>query len=155
MLGNAFIQSGMMGITCGLFGAFMGFAITVESEGEGFEMFWMCSGLASLLMGTFLWWLCVGRRDVPRVRRGALAGGLSAIGAHYLTFYFLILWQNILYWTKGTTSSLGEAPIDPIQGLWGAVTFTVFSYFIVGWFTIPFGATMGAAYAWLLKRLPT
>ncbi|EIC23628.1 hypothetical protein Thi970DRAFT_01304 [Thiorhodovibrio frisius] len=51
--------------------------------------------------------------------------------------------MNLDYLWFGTTSSLGEPPMNPFQGLAGAAAFSAFSLFLFGWVTIPAGALLG------------
>ena len=151
-MNNAVAQSGVMGVMCALFGGFVGLGVLGQFSGKGYEAFPLLSAGASFLTGAVLWWLIVARTGHPGIWRGMLAGVLAALGGHYVTWYLFIVLQNAKYRLLGTVSSLGDAPIGLVDGLWGAVALTFFSYLFVGFLTVPSGAIIGGLYGWFLKH---
>ncbi len=100
------------------------------------------------LTGFGLWYWRIERRQSTRLLAGILTGALAGALAHYVCWYLLILSANLDDLWFGTTSSLGEPPMNPVQGLIGAAVFSAFSLFLFGWVTIPVGALLG----WLMIR---
>lgn len=122
----------------GVAGAACAFAVTFGAAGGGWFIVPLAASLGAFLVGLVLW----SRRATSRWRStliGALTGGL----AHPVAWYLAILWN----WATGSTSSLGEAPLDPIDGLWGCLVLSAWSLLLVGWITVPAGALVGFAIA--------
>ncbi len=143
---NGLAQSSLMGFMCMIIGVLVG-ARSMASPGEGWRSMPLLAGVSAFASGTLCWWLFAARHLQSNIGSGVLAGAAAGLIAHYLTFYLLIVRQNIAYWASGSTSSLGEPPIDLLRGIVGAAPFTLFSYLFFGWFTIPAGAAIGALYA--------
>ncbi len=143
---NGLVQSSVMGVMCAFIGVLVG-ALFMDSPGEGWQWLPLLAGLSAFASGTLCWRVFVARHRHSNIGGGVLAGVATALIAHYGTFYLLIVKGNIAYWTYGTVSSLGEPPIDLVDGIVGAAAFTFFSYLFVGWFTIPAGAAIGGLYA--------
>ncbi|MBE9562346.1 MAG: hypothetical protein IMF12_05735 [Proteobacteria bacterium] len=51
-----------------------------------------------------------------------------------------------------TISSLGEPTLDLIQGLWGALIFSIFSLIGLGWLTLSVGCVIGCIYEIVLNQ---
>lgn len=136
------------GLLCALVGLAVGGYAIHSATGEGWHLLPICATLASFLTGFGLWSWLIERRAVTRRRAGILTGALTGTLAHYLCWYLLILSANLDYLWFGTTSSLGEPPMNPVQELGGAAVFSGFSLFLFGWVTIPAGALLG----WLMIR---
>ena len=127
-----------MGLLCLPVGVAVGWWITHDAGSEGWSLFPLYAGLAAFLAPALIWRLMM--KSSSR-GRAALAGTLGALAAHYLAFYAQIVGLNIDYWLLGAAgSALGEPPIDPLNGLWGALPFTLFSVPVIGWLTLPAGA---------------
>lgn len=134
----------MMGSLCGLAGIAIGGYVSLTAIGEGYELLPLFAGLAAFLTGAISWWLLLERPAKYTLLRGGLAGTLAGLISHYLCWYLLILFRNICYWGwGGCTSSLGEPPVDPLNGLWGAAVLTLGSLLFFGWLTVPLGAVFG------------
>jgi hypothetical protein len=140
------------GLLCALVGLGGGGYAVHSAIGEGWQRLPICAALAAFLTGFGLWSWLIERRAVPGRRvsilAGILTGGTAGGLAHYLCWYLLILSANLDYVLFGTTSSLGEPPMNPFQGLAGAAVFSAWSLFLFGWVTIPAGALLG----WLMIR---
>ncbi|MCB0156389.1 MAG: hypothetical protein KDF65_16450 [Anaerolineae bacterium] len=131
---------------CGLIG---GSWVWWLASGAGYELFPAAAALAAWGTTAFFWWLIVVRRNNYTLKAGLLAGGLSGLVSHWLCWYLLIVGANGCYWlTGGCASSLGEPPIDPLNGVWGALAFSLLSLLFVGWVTVPLGMLVGAAWVW-------
>lgn len=143
--GNAIQRSLAMGLLCAPVGILCGIYIWALATGEGYHLFPVYAGVAAFVTPFAFWWLLVARRAQATVRGGALAGALSGAVAHYVCWYLLILSRNACYWLwGGCRSSLGEPPIDPLNGLWGALALTFWSLLYLGWVTVPLAALIGA-----------
>jgi hypothetical protein len=97
--------------------------------------------------GAFLSGLAVWRTDFSGRGwwRGALAGAACGLVAHPVTWYVMICanWAMI---SAGLSPgpSAGQTPLNPVDGLAGAVTFSIFSVLVMGPITVPAGAVVGA-----------
>ena len=128
----------------GCLGLALAYPVVSLAPGKGWHLLIISSGLATFAVGLVLWRrLCAAARATSP-RRGALVGALTGLLAHPLAWYFLILF-NYLF---GGPNSLGDQPLNPLEGLWGCFVFAFWSIFLTGWFTIPAGAITG----WLLVR---
>lgn len=137
-----------MGALCAAVGAGVGLYLGFMTGGGDYRWFPLPAGLAAFAAGATFWRLLAGRGGAPSIRRGVVAGSLAGLISHYLCWYLLILGSNVCHWTTGgCTSSLGEPPIDPINGLWGAAVLATGSLLVIGWLTIPAGALIGGALA--------
>lgn len=142
-----------MGAVCCPVGVLVGYILFRDAIGDGWDTFPCYSGTAAFLAPATVWWLLVEKKQLYSVLRGSVAGALGALTAHYLCWYLEIIYYNINYWLLGGPgSSLGEPPIDPLNGLWGALVFSLYSYLFVGWITIPVGSLIGGIYASVLKK---
>ncbi len=136
-------------LLAGLFGLAGGAFVWWIASGQGYEVLPFAAGLAGFGTTAFFWWLIVARRNQYKVKAGALAGGLSGIVSHYVCWYLYLIGANFCYWlTGGCVSSLGEPPIDLLNGLWGTFIFSLVSLMFLGWMTVLPGALVGAWWAW-------
>lgn len=142
-----------IGLMAALLGLAAGLGVWWLAIGGGYEWFPMYAAVAAFLTTTFLWWLIVSRRHKSNAWRGAVAGGLSGGISHYVCWYLQIVGANLCYWTTGgCVSSLGEPPIDLLNGLWGALVLSAVSLFFLGWLTVPVGVIGGAVWGWKNSR---
>lgn len=132
-------------LLAGLLGLVGGLIVWAMATGSDYHFFPLSAGLAAFGTTAVLWWLIVDRRDNYNLWAGVLAGGLSGGAAHYVNWYLQIIAANVCYrLTGGCAGSLGEAPIDLLNGLWGAVVLSLVSLLLVGWLTVTVGAVIGA-----------
>lgn len=138
----------LMGALCGAVGILVGLWVSLTATGAGYERFPVYAFLAAFAGGAGLWWFVLARQGRYSLRRGAAAGALAGLVSHYFCWYLLILDNNLCFWLLGGCgSSLGEPPIDPLNGLWGAAVFTLGSLLFFGWLTVPAGALIGGLLA--------
>jgi len=138
----------VFGVLCAGSGAAVGMTVSVGAVGEGWGGFSFYAATAAGLTAAPLWWFALERRRRFGAARGALVGALVGLLAHYPCWYLAILGQNISYWVFGQPgSSLGEAPLDPFNGLGGALVLSFWSWLLLGWFTAIIGALVGGVYA--------
>lgn len=143
-------------LLAGLLGLVGGTAVWMIASGGGYEYLPLAAGLGAFGTTAFFWWLIVSRRANYRARAGALAGGLSGIVSHYTCWYLYLVGSNICYGlTGGCASSLGEPPLDLLNGLWGTLIFSLVSLMFLGWITVPLGMAIGAWGAWKQQERPT
>lgn len=132
-------------LLAGLLGLVGGLTVWGMATGSGYHFFPLSAGLAACGTTAGLWWLIVDRQDSYNLWAGALAGALSGGVAHYLNWYLQIVAANVCYhFTGGCAGSLGEPPVDLLNGLWGAAVLSLLSLLLVGWITVPLGAVIGA-----------
>lgn len=140
-------------LLAGLLGVIGGLVVWQMASGDGYQFFPVAAGAGAFGTTAFFWWFIVTRRQDYRARIGALAGGLSGMVSHYVCWYLYLVGANGCYWlTGGCTSSLGEPPIDLLNGLWGMLIFSLISLMFVGWLTVPLGMLAGGWYAWKIGR---
>ena len=150
---NRLRQSLVMGLICAPVGFVVGYVLLSDAPGDGLKHFQYYAAVAAFLAPTLAWWLLVERKSRLTLGRGIGAGALGAAVAHYVCWYLMIVGSNIDYWLlQGPGSSLGEAPIDVINGLWGAAGYALLSYLVIGWATLPAGALIGLAYYYFLMK---
>ena len=144
-----------MGLFCGAVGLLVGLWVWNLAIAEDYAAFPAYTTLAAALTGAGLWWLLVARLGLYRPLRGAFAGGLAGIVAHYLCWYLAILANNVCYWGwGGCQASLPGPPVDPLNGLWAAAILALGSLFFFGWLTVPAGALIGGLWAARQRGLP-
>ncbi len=137
-----------MGLFCAPVGLVAGIAILLIASAGGYEFFILAAPLAAFLTGYGMWWLLIERPEKLSRGRGALAGALAGFVAHYLCWYILILFHNVCYHVLGRcVDSLNEGPIDPLNGLWGALVFSLMSLLFLGIFTVGLGGLIGYFFA--------
>jgi len=133
---------GILAFTCA-------FAILRNAQGEGWAAFPAYAGVAALLTGFASWWAILARPSTHTVGRGLGAGALVGFLSHPLAWYFAILVNYI----SGNQPAAGGESMDPLQGIAGAVVFSLGSLACVGWLTVPLGALAGAGFTPLMKWL--
>lgn len=133
----------VFGLLCSLVGLSVGGYAVHSAIGDGWGILPVAAACAAFLTGAAVWYPLIERRAALRPGAGLLTGALAGALAHYLCWYLMILIANVDHLWFGTTSSLGEPPMNPIQGLAGAAVFSAFSLYIYGWLTIPAGALLG------------
>ena len=137
-------KSSVMGLFCCPVGILCGLYVSSSATGEGYHLFPVYAGIAAFITASFFWWLIVVRRNTYNMGAGAAVGALSGVVAHYMCWYVQIISANICYWILGgCRSSLGEPPIDLLNGLWGALALSFWSLLFFGWVTSPIGALIG------------
>lgn len=139
------------GITCSLVGIAVGLHVAFTAVSAGYESFPATAGLASFLSAFTLWYLLFESRENPIPF--AITGILTVLLAHYLTFYIELVRANICFHAfNSCKSSLGEAPMNLLQAIWGSAVFSFMSLFIYGWVTIPAGILIAFIFKKVRKR---
>ena len=142
-----------MALCCGLLGAGFGAGVGWNAIGAGYELLWLPAMLAAAGVGGLSWRVFVAGRPTGGLWRGLLVGAATGAVAHYVCWYLMILGVNLCAWTTdGCRSSLGELPIDPLNGLWGAAVLTAGSLLLLGPLTVPAGALAGVLCGWWQRR---
>lgn len=133
-----------MGLVSALAGLFGGaWAAATAFMTSGYEIFLFAAPVGSFATGFVIWLLLVARRSTPSKKAAITAGVLTGIVSHWSCWYVTICYQNLRYVFLGESSSLGEPPIDPLNGLWGAAVFSFWSLIALGWLSAPFGGLLG------------
>lgn len=104
---------------------------------------------AAFLSGAFFWWLLVIRPERPAWSRGVTAGALAGLAAHPLAWYL----ASLAFYLAGVKGSLGEETIDPINGLWASLVYSLLSLVGLGWLTVPAGALAGGVMAFFQRKM--
>lgn len=134
-------QSLVAALTFGLTGALSaagsflyGGSLDVEATGQA-----ALAGACAALTGSLCWrWIALNGGNSPSRARGVWVGALVGLLAHLPYWYSLIL----VNWAFGEPSVLGDA-IDPVTGLWAAPVYSLMSWLMAGWITVPVGAATG------------
>lgn len=106
--------------------------------------------LASFLAGGSCWWLVVERPHLPTRGRGAVAGLLTGLLVHPVTWVLVFAYEDASAYAD--PSKLLSA--DGLNTLLGAVAlFTFFSWLIVGPVTVAVGVVAGLAFAAVHRRI--
>jgi hypothetical protein len=125
------------GLVCVPIGVAIGLFVSRDAGGDGFGLFPVSAALSAFLTSAFFWWLIIQRKNQPSRKRAVVVGILSGLFSHWLCWYFMILWANLDFWLfGGTGSSLGEAPIDPLSGVVGALAYSLWSWLFFAWLTV-------------------
>ena len=138
----------LMGAICAPAGVGVGWIVASTATGSGYEYFFAYAGAAAFLTGAVMWWLVIERPGKATRLRGAAAGGWAGILAHWACWYLVIvsLWLCNQV-TGGCVSSLGDAPMNPLQAMPGAAAFSLWSLLLFGIVTVPYGAIAGLVLA--------
>jgi hypothetical protein len=122
--------------------------IVSTANGEGYAGFLLAAPLAAFATSVFFWWWLLDRQGRYTSGRGAWAGALAGAIAHYPCWLLLMFGSYACFsLTGGCTGSLGDGPMSPLDALWAAAMFSLFSLLFYGWLTIPAGAVIGALVA--------
>ncbi|HNI96122.1 MAG TPA: hypothetical protein PL169_08650 [Leptospiraceae bacterium] len=134
----------LFGFICLIFGTLIGITVAYTSQGSGYELFPLYSGLSSFLTASFVYWFFCTRTGDFGEWKGAGAGALSGLIAHYFSWYLMLIGQNVCFhFFGGCRSSLNEPPMNVLYGLFGVFPLTFFSLIFLGWVTVPGGAVLG------------
>ncbi len=145
-----------MGLFCCPIGVSLGIYISLTAIGSGYELFPLYAGLAAFLTAFGFWKIFIETHQSYRISLGILVGAMSGIISHYVCWYLMIISANIQdYFFDSFHSSLGEQPMNLIEGLSGALGLTYFSLLFFGWLTISTGGIIGGLFCWYLKRNAT
>lgn len=146
-----------IGVIAGICGGLVGLFVRGIAEAADYDLFPFFSGAAAFICAAVLWWWLLSKKGSYTLPRGLLAGGLTGLFAHYLCWYLLILAHNICYFGwGGCTSSLGEPPVDLLNGLWASAGLSIISLIAFGWLTVPLGALIAGLVAkWYSSRNST
>ncbi len=141
---NSLKKSLAVGLFAAAIGAITGVLVAASATGSGYEWFLGAAPIAAFLTGTALWWLIVARGGHFGTLRGVLTGALAGAVGHYVCWVLFLLGGWVCHaLTGGCTSSLGEAPMNPLQSFAAAGLYTMFSLLFFGWLTVPAGAILG------------
>ncbi len=135
------------GLLNSLIGLVIGVYIAITATGNGYSVFGIAAPIAAFITGGLFWKLIVKQNwDSIRI---FIAGLLTGIISHYITFLLLGVGMNICYWTTGEcTSSLGDPPGSILSMLTDGLAFSFFSLMFFGWITAPSSVIIGL----ILKR---
>lgn len=143
----------VLGVLCAGLGAAIGFGISSDAVGQGWDRLTYYAAVAAALTSMPLWWLIMERRQRFGAVRGVLTGAVGGLLAHYPCWYLVILGQYVSYrYLKYLGSSITEVPTDPFEALGGAFILSFWSWLLFGWLTAIIGAIAVGAYAWNVNR---
>jgi len=133
-----------MGAACSAAGLLAGaWLVATAQDTKGYLGFVVAAPLAAFLTGLVLWRLLVAGRHAPGRGAAVFAGVTTGILSHWLCWYFVIVIQNLRHVLLGEVSSLGEPPVNLLDGLWAAGAFSFWSLIVIGWATAPLGGLIG------------
>ncbi|MCL8265124.1 hypothetical protein M9Y82_00340 [Leptospira weilii] len=132
-----------MALACSIIGLIVGLVIAFTAVGD-YKTFPIYSTLAAFSTSYVVWNLFVERKENYNVIRGIILGVLIVVLSHHLTFYFVIISENIEYWILNFKSLNREKPpMNPFIGFFVVSLGTLISLFFCGWITLPLGAFLG------------
>lgn len=135
-------QSVAMGLLCLPFGLLGGLVFGIRPGSHSTDIaFAAAAPVASLVAGTLAWWLMVVRRRRIKVWRGALAGAVSVIFAHWFTVKMVLLVHNAWLLISGGDPQQMQGVFDLTIG---DVGFALLTLLVFGGITIPIGAALGS-----------
>lgn len=134
-------------VSAGLvYGYLLGFSKPVSDEPVIYG--WMVV-LAASLGAALFWWLLVLHPQKMIWQRGFVAGLLTALLAYPLAF-MISGYISLLRFGPGDGGWLQSALLLPVLSLF----FSLFGWWLTGWFTLPVGALFGALIARLFRDRP-
>ncbi|MCC7129644.1 MAG: hypothetical protein IT297_04520 [Anaerolineae bacterium] len=144
-----------IGAFAALAGGGIGLFIRGLTDTVDYDSFPYFAATAAFICAVGCWWWLLSRRGTYTWQRGLAAGGLAGGLAHYLCWYLIIVGFNVCFFGwGGCTGSLGDPPVDLLNGLWVSAGLSILSLLAFGWLTVPLGALAGAAAAaWYRRRL--
>jgi hypothetical protein len=141
------------------------FALLVAGVGCGVS-FWVDTGtlgdhrmvvygsiVSAFLLGK-LWWRWLEQRREGSLVVGLCAGLVVVVCAHVLAFWITIVGNWGCYWLLGECrGSTGEEPLNPANGVVGALVYGVGSLLGLGWVTLPLGGGLGILAVFAQRKL--
>ncbi len=122
--------------------------IVSTATGDGYAVFLLAAPIAAFATAALSWWWLLDRPAIHTKTRGAIAGALAGAVAHYACWLLLILGASACHAVTGACAdSLGDGPMGPLDALWAAALYSLFSLLFLGWLTVPAGALAGALVA--------
>ncbi len=148
-----FYHPAIFGLLCLVFGTLIGITVAYTSQGSGYELFPVYSGISAFLTGSSAYWFFCTRTGDFSTWNGFFAGASAGLIAHYLSWYLMLIGQNVCYhFLGGCRSSLNEPPMNLAYGLFGVFPLTFFSLLLLGWVTVPGGAVLGWIFNFIVSR---
>lgn len=141
------VSTTVAGTPFGVGGALVASVFFRSAIGEGYERMPFNAGVAAFLAGAGLFRAFVVGRE--SLLRGGVAGALVGIVAHPLAWYLLLLQTYV----SGARSSLGEPTVGPVYGVYGAFAFSIWSWLLAGWLTVPVAGLIGIFTSAVLQAL--
>lgn len=127
-------------------------AVFILSTGQkGDHMWWFLiigASAAAFLLSYIFWGFFILKKEISSYIRGIVVGMWIAMISHPVMWYLFLLFGYV-FQIKG---SMGGDPMNPWQGLWAALVYSVPSLLLAGWLTIPLGAGTGAFLIWYERR---
>jgi hypothetical protein len=122
--------------------------IVSTAAGDGYGVFLLAAPIAAFATAALFWWWLLDRPAIHSRTRGAIAGALAGAVAHYACWLLLLLGASACHAVTGACAdSFGDGPIGPLDALWAAALYSLFSLLFYGWLTVPAGALVGALVA--------
>jgi hypothetical protein len=138
----------IMAGACAGIGLATAILIVYTATGDGYAGFLLASPIAAFATAALFWWWLLDRPAIHTKTRGAIAGALAGAVAHYVCWLLLLLGASACHAALGAcTNSLGDGPMGPVDALWAAALYSLFSLLFFGWLTVPAGALAGALVA--------
>ena len=108
-----------------------------------------CAALGTFLIAMLAFWLLLGLGQRLRIWVGVVAGLVAGVLAHVVSWYFILVAAYLLGWR----SSLGDAPVNPLQAVIACWVYAAASLLLVGWVTIPLSAVFGGVFAFIARNM--
>lgn len=145
-------ESTEMGLLCSVVGLAAGAAIAAFATGQGYRWFMVAAPVAAFMAGSLFWRLVVVRPAAFNWRRGASAGALASVLAHFLCWYLLVAGTYVTELVFQPPLPRGQGAPDLLQSVAAAGVFSAWSLALTGWLTLPAGGLLGAVLASRQRR---
>lgn len=136
---NAFLKtinfSFLYAIMFGIVSSIAALIFVPDSHGDGWEHLWIYTGSAAFITAFLLSKLLIEKKENFKLTRIVSVAIAVAILGHWLSWYESIV-VNYAEWKFFGMHVLGD-PLNPLNGIYGALQFSIISIVFFGWIAIP------------------
>ena len=137
MLSKAALWVFLAGLAFGLAAFICSYLFLKDAAGDWRGMLY-AAPLTAFFCGMVCWGIFMARGQKVSFWRGVWVGALVGLLSHPLAWYGSILY----FYLAGEPHTL-----NPLEGLWASVVYSLLSLLFVGWLTVPVGAIVGSLLA--------
>ena len=128
-------------------GLFVGIFISFNAVDNGYEYFYVSSGVSAFVTASFFWWLLASKQEVITLLRCCSIGFLTGTFSHYICWYMITVFPYLSNLGKrfvGINSA--EETVNLIEAFEISGMLSFFSLFFVGWLTIISGVIISIVF---------